>query len=118
MKLLQTMALATAMLVAMVSAGYCNSQNGNTLLDICTDEGNDYESGTNYGSCIGYIEAIGDASQCGKEVNGYSWKSSEGVTVGQLLKVVTKWLNEHPGSLHFGAAGLVANALQDAFPCK
>ena len=37
---------------------------------------------------------------------------------GQLVKVVTKYLNEHPEELHTDAAGLVANALQDAFPCS
>jgi hypothetical protein len=37
--------------------------------------------------------------------------------LGQLMRVVTKYLEEHPEQLHLAAAGLVYNALIEAFPC-
>ena len=36
---------------------------------------------------------------------------------GQLVKVVTKYLNEHPEDQYLSAGGAVANALHEAFPC-
>lgn len=120
MRLLQTLALATTMLVATASVGNCRSfKTGSELLDECSEA----NSGFNSGVCIGYIIAIADVSNCskdvgGKYVGGFSWQPPEGVTIGQLEKVVAKWLNNHPEKLHFGASGLVADALKTAFPCN
>jgi hypothetical protein len=36
----------------------------------------------------------------------------------QAVRIVVKWLNEHPEQLHNGASLLVLVALRDAFPCK
>ena len=115
MKLLQTIALATAMLVATTSAGLCGGfKDGSELLFQCADK----DGSINSAICLGYVSAMADASSCGQVVNGFSWKAPEEVSAGQLQKVVTKWLNEHTDSLQFVASGLVANALQDAYPCK
>jgi hypothetical protein len=115
MKLLQTTALATTMLATTVSMGFCGGfKNGSELLYQCSDQ----DGSINGAICLGYVTAMADASSCGQVVNGFSWKAPEDVSAGQLQKVVTKWLNEHPDSLHFVASGLVANALRDAFPCK
>ncbi len=40
------------------------------------------------------------------------------VTVGQITKVVVKYLKDHPEKLHLGAGLLTMTALKDAFPCK
>jgi hypothetical protein len=42
----------------------------------------------------------------------------DGVSAGQLVEVVKKWLREHPENWHYGADSLVAAALQEAFPCR
>ena len=44
--------------------------------------------------------------------------ASESVTTGQLVKVVTKHLNEHPEDLHAVAGSEVAIALSGPFPCR
>ncbi|MDC1018738.1 Rap1a/Tai family immunity protein [Pseudomonadales bacterium] len=41
----------------------------------------------------------------------------KGASLGQLARVVKKFLQDHPESLHLDAGGLVYNALNEAFPC-
>lgn len=40
------------------------------------------------------------------------------VTNGQLVRIVVKWLKDHPKALHENRTGLIWLALKDAFPCK
>jgi hypothetical protein len=42
----------------------------------------------------------------------------EGVTAGQAIRIVTKYLNAHPERLHRDAHILVVEALREAFPCR
>lgn len=39
------------------------------------------------------------------------------VTLGQIVQIVNKYLNENPEKLHFAAAPLIGAALVAAFPC-
>jgi len=78
-----------------------------------------------------------DASYCLGFVNGimvmaYDWQASakqskltflpclplDGMTSGQALRIVTKYLKAHPEKLHRDAHILVVEALTEAFPCK
>ena len=43
---------------------------------------------------------------------------AEGLTTGQAVRVVLKYLNLHPETLHKSAQLLVVVALREAFPCK
>lgn len=40
------------------------------------------------------------------------------VQLGQEVKVVVKYLNDHPEKLHTNAVPLVQGALEIAFPCS
>ena len=42
----------------------------------------------------------------------------DGVTMGQLERVIVKFLEEHPAELHNTSTWLIQEALSDAFPCK
>jgi hypothetical protein len=105
------------MMVAGASKGYCDFYSGSELLEMCSATENDPVYFQKQAECRGYVAGVADASRCGNNVNGYSWKIAEHVIQGQVVKVVMKWLTEHPENLHFNSAGLVANALHDAFPC-
>jgi len=41
----------------------------------------------------------------------------EGITPGQRIRVVIKYLNDHPAELDEEGAYLVAKAMHQAFPC-
>jgi hypothetical protein len=66
MKLFQSMALATTMLMATSSTGYCDFSlmNGTDLLDECSSLETD-----GIAHCFGYILAIADVSACGSDVD-------------------------------------------------
>jgi hypothetical protein len=89
-------------------------QTGNSLLAICESEHPSDDS-----LCLGYMEAVSDTY-----MTLLRWKEFEpdtcipnGVTARQLIKIWTKWANEHPEQLHFEAAGVVLYAFLKAFPC-
>jgi len=41
-----------------------------------------------------------------------------GIPVIQAMRIVVKYLKEHPEQLHEDGMGLTVTALKDAFPCK
>ena len=117
MKTLQLFSVVTALMLVAPSRGYCNFYSGSELLEMCSASKDDAVYYQKQSECRGFIVGVADSARCTNPVNGYSWSSAEHVTQGQVVKVVVKWLNEHPEKLHFASAGLVANALEDAFPC-
>jgi len=65
---------------------------------------------------MAYIVGIADALE-GNVIDGWRACIPQSVTQGQAKDVALKWLRAHPEKRHFAAAGLVAYALSDAFPC-
>ena len=84
--------------------------NGNMLWDQCSQN-------RNY--CLGYIMGIDDAIEA---ANGFllCWKSCvpREETGEQVVDVVIQYLGRHPEERHYGAPGIIAHALQEAFPCS
>jgi hypothetical protein len=69
------------------------------------------------GDCMGYVVGIADALGAGNEINGFSACFPEEVTTGQIRDIAIAFLQEHPELRHYAASGLVASALEEAFPC-
>lgn len=68
--------------------------------------------------CWGFMSAMQQTSAM--YVDGKSMLMScvpQSATLTQLIKVFVGWGNRHPEMLHHSAAGAVANALLEAFPC-
>lgn len=93
-------------------------ETGSSILGYCSTNENDKSYTFELARCVSYISAIDDVGSCEQDVQGFNWQSPSNVTRRQILKVVTKWLNDHPEKLHFAAPGLVAAALSEAFPCN
>lgn len=90
---------------------------GNTLLDGCTDAS--AASSVLQTGCMGYISGVASAGgQCENTINGYRFSVPEGVSRGQLKDIVVMWLQRHPADRHYAAAGMVAAALAESFPCN
>lgn len=93
--------------------GASHFQSGNSLLAY-----HDSKNLSEQGIALGYIVGISDVLE-GHAINGWrACSPANGVTQGQVRDVVVQWLRAHPEKRHFGADGLVAEALQTAFPCK
>jgi hypothetical protein len=92
---------------------------GSELLEKCEAYGNKTNVAKG-NTCAGYVEGIDDVHTA---FNGWkqidkNWYISEGMVTSQLVRVVAKYLQEHPQNLHLEAGGTVANAFIEAFPCE
>ena len=97
---------ALAMLLGSPSS-YADFFPGNKLVELC-DESNIYNDGV----CAGYVIGISD------RINGEVACIPDGVTSGQAVSIVKKYLKKNPEELHYTAHSLVAFALIKAFPCN
>jgi hypothetical protein len=88
---------------------------GYDLLESCSEAETDtaFESGV----CNGYVGAIADV-MINYPFFGLQACFPVDVTRGQLVRVSTEFLREHPGVLHLTAYNNVASALLLAFPCN
>jgi hypothetical protein len=96
-----------------------NTTDGNYLLGSCqitirlVDNPNAkqdvYEAWRN-GICQGVVQGVGETSNlvC----------PAEHVTIGQEVRVVLKFLQDHPEKLNLRGTKLVEEALAQAFPCS
>ena len=74
--------------------------------------------------CLGVIEGVRETMSLWQDTNERAKLSMKGVacipddvTPLQATKVVVKYMDAHPESLHVLGSALVAIALRDAFPC-
>ena len=100
------------MLLASANVSAQSFVTGHSLSENCNATESSSAFNLQIAECRGYIAGVNDAML------------KEGIfctpikaTLGQLRPVVTRWLNEHPESLHFPASSLVQIALAKAFPC-
>lgn len=123
--------LAAALTVMSSSVCAWDFRSGDNLLSQCQNP----KALGEWGLCWSYIEGVVAAMSLNADdralkavtnpsgterlgsLYGYRACVHSGAESNQLAAVVVEWLEAHPGKLHFGAAGLVAEALEEAFPC-
>ena len=101
------------LLSAQSQAGY---YSGSDLLQRCESDSN-----VEFGMCAGYIMGVVDLQDAllqWSELDEPYFCVPDSANSGQLMKVVTKYLNEGPERLHLAASNSIANALYYAFPCS
>jgi len=94
---------------------------GNDLLDLCEAYLDDDPINISRGrTCFAYAGGIVDAHDnfVGWGDLKKEWCKPENMAVKQSVRIVTKYLQEHPQDLHKSAASLVTNAFIKAFPCE
>ena len=89
-------------------ASYATFKSGNDLAKDCWSD-----SGFSKGICAGYVIGLTDILSGEGRICAPS-----AVTDGQVVRIVEKYLKEHPGVLHYAADSLVLIALKNAFPCS
>lgn len=109
-------AITAAVMLSSSGAWAITFVTGSELLTSCTEP----SGSVRRAMCSGYMAGVAG----GYTLRG-AWENipedicmPDGVTIGQLVRVVTKHLEEHPEKLHFGAASLATNAYLEAFPCE
>ena len=108
-------AVGLAVMLLLSAQSQAAFYTGSDLLQRCESD-----SAVRYGACLGYIMAVVDVREnlAWLEVFPKTICAPESASSGQLVKVVTKYLNENPEQLHNSAGGSVQNALFSAFPCS
>ena len=121
---MKTLLLASVALLGLVShadAARFSAVNGNKLLQLCTNRAMQT-------SCTAYIEGISDSMSLYQELRpqdgsrggtlpAYVCVPSEVTGVGQRDTVVN-YIKGHPESASRQAAGVVADALREAYACR
>jgi hypothetical protein len=69
-------------------------------------------------ACLGYVTAIMDGLSGGNSINGKRACIPPNVNMNQVVDVAKSFITDHPETRHLLAAGLVADALAHAFPCR
>ena len=100
---------ALAALLAPAEAGFVD---GNKLQRDCSGVFNVLDS-----SCAAYVSAVADVLATAP-VARHRACLPNGVTLGQTVDVVKRWLNDNPQLRHLPGPEVVATALEGAFPCK
>lgn len=102
------------LLVSLATSARAGFDSGTELLALCEDPDG---SGFAEMYCLGYITAVADVLER-NDINGLrACIPDQGVAVEDLAEAVKAYLRRHPERGHYGAAGLVADALGEAFPC-
>jgi hypothetical protein len=93
---------------------YESTESGNSLLAKCVGPP---ESEL---VCAGYTTGVVDMIKLLEATNAVAKRHCfpPGVTRLQIHDVVVHYLQDHPERRHDGAAGLVGDALQEAWPCS
>ena len=88
--------------------------DGNKLIEDCINPAIEDQA-----TCSGYISGVSDATDIWEGERNFSAGicQPKGVSVGQIKRVVVKYLEAKPERLHSAASSLVINALKAAFPC-
>ena len=86
------------------------------MVEKCNTLENTWKGGFREGLCNGMIVGFD---------YGYSYKNRDktycvpsGVNQGQIVKVVRKYIDEHPEKLHELYGKLIIEALNESFPCN
>jgi hypothetical protein len=94
---------------------------GDKLLWACEAETNTIEGVVRKSHCIGYLQGIMDGVQSVfglKPASKFFCPPSQGISGDQMVRIVVKYLRDHPSELHESARSSVILAYMQSFPCK
>jgi len=93
-------------------------KSGNDFLRICKAPGGPHADAISL-ICTTYIKGVWDGFYAYGAVTKIElYDFSANMTVGQVKKIVVKYMNDHPKQLHLPTAALILIALVDAYPPK
>jgi len=111
--------LTIVLLFSFNQAAAVSFMSGSELLERCEARLSETGSAAKGNTCVGFLTGVADAHD-----NFTSWEVMSPLWclpvmgTDQLIRVVTKHLQENPEDLHHTAASLITNALAAAFPCE
>jgi hypothetical protein len=85
---------------------------GSRLIESCRAFSASQTAEYGQGVCMGIIAAVW------RQNAGRLICSADGVTNGQMVRVVVKYMDDHPAELHLRLDDLALSGMARAFPCK
>lgn len=96
------------------SAQSNDTASGNWWLPMCAAS-----SGINQARCLAYLEGFIGAHDMMVALGSRPVVCPpQGVNLGQAMRVVVKYMRDHPERMHMAFVTLVGPALFNAFPCR
>jgi Rap1a immunity proteins len=94
--------------------------SGNAFLSLCGNMPDNAPSGFQQGDCLGYIVGVDNGVQTAYDIENQPqpYCVPDAVTHGQMIRVLIKFINDHPEKAHEETRLLEFEALMGAFPCK
>lgn len=123
-RLLKGFFIGIAMGILSFGPAEAQYQGGSELYEMCFGEGRFSEEKlrpTAEGVCWGIIVGIGDILVSGQEVAGFrvcALDQKAGQNRGVVIDTVKNYLKAHRDKADLPAYALVAEALQEAYPCE
>lgn len=106
---------------------HATERDGNKLLTDCSiainvmeDVSKEPTQITSTAYCLGHVRGADDMHNLYRAVSKSKplYCMPSGVTMGQMVRIIVKYLKENPEQLHEDGTMLIAAALRDAYPCK
>ena len=121
-KQILTFVVASLFIVYPTIAFGVHYSDGNLLQEVCSEaiklfDSRDEADVFNAGNCFGYIRAANDMYEVMVNNSNRTICIPSGISGKQLIRIVDKYLKEHPEKLHNVATLLVYEAFQESFPC-
>ena len=110
------------LLLFFLSSEFSFAVSGNELKEMCSKanaKGERWDA-VSFSGCIHYIDGVMEASSLiyySDITKDKLYCIPNGVTRGQGMSIVEKYLEDNPSLLHNSGAELVISAFIDAFPC-
>jgi hypothetical protein len=93
------------------------NSSGNEFISLCVP---DEPTNLHWDECMGYVIGIDDGIQLAYDIQGkpqpYCIPSE--VTTGQMVRVLIKFIKDHPEKAHSKTSVLAVESFITAFPCK
>ncbi len=112
--ILASRCFAVAVSIIMGAEGARATIDGDALNGLCGD----FYRVTDTARCQGYVQGVADVMRGGDSIGGYRACIGKTTTDDQLLSVIEDYLRDSADHGADPAAGLVAKALAQAFPCR
>jgi hypothetical protein len=122
-KLALKFVVASLFLVCPAIAFGVHYSDGNHLQEVCNEaiklfDSRDEADVFNAGNCFGYIRAANDMYEVLVNSSNRTICIPSGIRAKQLIRIVDKYLEEHPEKLHNVGSLLVYESFQESFPCS
>jgi|SRR5215467_6927235 len=127
---MRSLLVAASFFLLCTSSAFARPQSegsGNDILSKCQtamriiDEQRESGIGSGVGDaswCIGWVTAVVETNLLRTKTDPVHFCAPKEMQIGQAVRVIVKYLRDHPERLHERGIILALTALQDGFPCK